>query len=362
MKQENGQNFLENSNLQKPPTNNEIELVVFGRGYGECIMLKYSDSDYMVIDSFINPDTKNPIAIDYLNALNIQAENIRKVVVTHWHGDHIAGISDIIKQSSKDVKIIINPIIKNDKFFDFISLSEKQKKESTKEFIKVFDYINDNGAKNVQYALNDRLLYEKDNIGIKALSPQDSEVWNYISDLNKKLFDSGVGYDIPDNNELSIALLLKYQEKGILLGSDLENGKNPNTCWKGIVDNYTDVKSDIFKIPHHGSVNAHNKDVWDAMLDSFPISILTTFNKSTKLPTEEDVKRILNLSRELYVVGAAAKRNREIERLAKKIITDISITVIPQTIGMVRYRYNLLTKQSKLESFGEVSQYINRCT
>ena len=233
-----------------------------------------------------------------------------------------------------------------------------KKKESTKEFIKVFDYINDNAAQNVVFAANNRLLFEKEDIGLKALSPQDSEVWNYISDLNKRLFDSGVGYDIPDNNELSIALLLKYQQKGILLGSDLENGKKPNTCWNGIVDNYTDIKSDIFKIPHHGSANAHNQNVWDTMLESLPTSILTTFNKSTKLPTEEDIVRILNLSRELYVVGSAAKRNKEIERLAKKTITDISITIIPRTIGMVRYRYNLLTKQSKFESFGEVNKYV----
>ena len=152
-------------------------------------------------------------------------------------------------------------------------------------------------------------------------------------------------------------MLLRYQQKGILLGSDLENGKNPNTCWNGIVDNYTDIKSDIFKIPHHGSSNAHNQRVWSSMLETLPISILTTFNKSTKLPTQEDVERILNLSRELYVVGSAAKRKREIERLAKKTIADISITTIPRTIGMVRYRYNLLTKQSTFELFGEVNRY-----
>ena len=68
----------------------------------------------------------------YLNALNIPTENIGKVVVTHWHGDHIAGISEIIKQASKNVKIIINPIINNYKFFEFISLIENQKKRKYK--------------------------------------------------------------------------------------------------------------------------------------------------------------------------------------------------------------------------------------
>ena len=41
MKQGNGQNFLKDLNLQKQSTESELEFVVFGRGYGECILIKY---------------------------------------------------------------------------------------------------------------------------------------------------------------------------------------------------------------------------------------------------------------------------------------------------------------------------------
>ena len=359
MKQESGQKFLENLNLQKQSTENELEFAVFGRGYGECILIKYDACEYMVVDSFINPETKNPIVIDYLNSLKVSTKCIKKIVITHWHRDHIAGISDIIKQSSDDVKIIINPIVKNDKFFEFISLSKEQKQESTKEFVNVLDYIERSNGQNIFLASNNRPIIGKDDIEIKTLSPQDCEIWDHIYDLNTRLLNNGVGYDIPDNNELSIVLLFKYHGNGILLGSDLENGKDPNTSWNGIIKNYSDIKANIFKIPHHGSFNAHNDDVWKLMVEAFPVSILTTFNKGKKLPTDEDIKRILNLSKKLYIIGQTPKRNKDIERLAKKIITDVSITTIPRLIGLVRYRFDLISRQSKFETFGAVVKYTN---
>ena len=359
MKQGNGQNFLKDLNLQKQSTESELEFVVFGRGYGECILIKYDACEYMVVDSFINPETKNPIVVDYLNSLNVSTKCIKKIVITHWHGDHIAGISDIIKRSSDDVKIIINPIVNNKKFFEFISLSKEQKQESTKEFVNVLDYIERSNSQNIFLASNNRPIIGKDVIEIKTLSPQDCEIWDYIYDLNTRLLNNGVGYDIPDNNELSIVLLLKYQGNGILLGSDLENKKNPNTSWNGIIKDYSDIKANKFKIPHHGSLNAHNDDVWKLMLEPFPISILTTFNKGKKLTTDEDIQRILSLSKKLYIVGQTSKRNKDIERLAKKTIADASITVIPRLIGLVRYRFDLISRQSKFEIFGEVVKYMN---
>lgn len=359
MKQLNGQEFLEDLNLQTPSTKNELELVVFGRGYGESILFKYADSEYMVIDSFINPQTNNPIVIDYLNAIKIPSSDIHKVVITHWHQDHIAGISEIINNAFKDVKIILNPMVRDSEFLDFLSISKKQQQESTKEFVKVFDYIEKYGPTNLVLASNNKLLLDTNDVNVKALSPQDSEVWNYIRGLQEQLLEKGVGYDIPDNNELSVVLLLKYDNNGVLLGSDLEDKKEPNCAWNGIVQKYNDIKSRIFKVPHHGSENAHNPNVWQSMLEPYPVSILTTFNKSTKLPKDEDKNRILALSKELYILGSKLKRNKEVEYLAGKTIPNVSINSVPQQIGMLRYRYNMLTKQSRIETFGACQKLIN---
>ena len=73
----------------------------------------------------------------------------------------------------------------------------------------------------------------------------------------------------------------------------------------------------------------------------------------------KDIQRILSLSKKLYIVGQTSKRNKDIERLAKKTIADASITVIPRLIGLVRYRFDLISRQSKFETFGEVVKYMN---
>lgn len=162
---------------------------------------------------------------------------------------------------------------------------------------------------------------------------------------------------MPDENGLSLALLFKYKGNGILLGGDMENHLNPNFGWNGIISDFNDTKSKIFKIPHHGSKTAENKKIWTDLLEPLPVSILTTFNKGYGLPTEEDIARIKEQSRTLYVIGSEGKRNRTIENFAK--IIKISAKSISQQVGLVRYRYNIKTLEEKFEHFGKVNRMNN---
>lgn len=85
-----GANFLQDSTemINKPPEYNEYEVAVFGRGYGESIVLSCGNRDFIIVDSFINPDTGRPIALDYLDCMNIKYDRIKQVIITHWHDDH----------------------------------------------------------------------------------------------------------------------------------------------------------------------------------------------------------------------------------------------------------------------------------
>jgi hypothetical protein len=49
-----------------PPVPDELELSVFGRGYGEAICIHLGDGDWILIDSCINPATRRPAALSYL--------------------------------------------------------------------------------------------------------------------------------------------------------------------------------------------------------------------------------------------------------------------------------------------------------
>jgi len=52
-----------------PPQPDEFELSLFGPGVGECIVTHIGYGQWVVVDSRLSPDTKQPIALSYLNRL-----------------------------------------------------------------------------------------------------------------------------------------------------------------------------------------------------------------------------------------------------------------------------------------------------
>ena len=75
-----------------PPDSDQIEVSLFGPGYGECVVLHVGDGAWVIVDSCIDQDD-NPVALKYLNEIGIDlAQNVNLIVATHWHDDHIRGL------------------------------------------------------------------------------------------------------------------------------------------------------------------------------------------------------------------------------------------------------------------------------
>lgn len=49
-----------------PPAHDELEVSVFGPGYGEAIVIHLGENEWILIDSCIEPESKEPAAIHYL--------------------------------------------------------------------------------------------------------------------------------------------------------------------------------------------------------------------------------------------------------------------------------------------------------
>ena len=82
------------------PNSDEIEITVFGPGYGECIVIHIGSNKWIIIDSCLDDDGE-PAALSYLKSLDVQVhKDVVSVMVTHWHDDHIKGLSRIIKTCS----------------------------------------------------------------------------------------------------------------------------------------------------------------------------------------------------------------------------------------------------------------------
>lgn len=350
-----GTNFLDITQLKSKPKQGILEISVFGRGFGECIIIGCGNGDYVVIDSFQNDETKRPIALDYLESIGVDpASAIRRVVITHWHSDHIGMIAELIKVANS-AQIVINPLFRSKKFLQYIFEGKAEEQESTKEFSKVLELVRGN-RRALRIAINGREIYGSDKLQITALSPQDGEVINkYLPFLNGE--ENKTRREYRSDNLLSLVLLVKQKNgDGVLLGSDMEVVKDADIGWNGVLSNYScaNGKSSVFKIPHHGSITGHKQEIWDNLLQDCPISFITVYNKGYKLPTDDDISRINSLSGETYLVGNKNKRDKQMMLTVHKVCPEKEIEKVSTEIGLVRYRKPLDVESSKpvIECFG----------
>ena len=65
-------------------------------------MIHLGDGQWIVVDSCIDRLTRRPVALDYLEQLQVNiTEAVKLIVVTHWHDDHIRGISTVAREAHR---------------------------------------------------------------------------------------------------------------------------------------------------------------------------------------------------------------------------------------------------------------------
>ena len=78
------------------PNSDEIEVSLFGPGIGECCVIHLGDNEWLIIDSCLDPSTKNPTPLLYLQNLDVDpAHAVKLFVISHWHSAQIKGASNV---------------------------------------------------------------------------------------------------------------------------------------------------------------------------------------------------------------------------------------------------------------------------
>lgn len=302
-----------------------IQILFFGKGYGESILVHLGYDKYILIDSFIDTETKNPVALDYLTHVGLNANAIVGIICTHWDDDHIKGISNIIENINNLIDVYIPMAFsKRDSrlFIEYVNKNKKPNRlNSTSELNMLFE-LKEKSKIKIRFAKENVFMFSqilktinKEENSIIALSPSDETILQFLNSVFSEVDTKNEFHphrkNYISNNNVSVVTLITNIVKGILLGADLEN---TNNAWDYIADNYHyETKCDVFKIPHHGSENAHNPKVWNSMVEN-PISIITRFNRNKILPTDSQIDIIKNLSESLFVIGKKTK-NRDVENI-----------------------------------------------
>ena len=334
-----------------PPEQDEIEVSLFGPGYGEALVLHIGGGNWILVDSCIRPESNTPAALEYFGLLNIDMEDaVKLIVASHWHDDHIRGLSDLFIKCAH--ALFSMPIaLKEKEFLTLIRLYDRFPKTTEnsglKEFIRIIMTLA-NRESNAQfkppkYALADRLLYSNqirlisDSVDAKvyALSPSDAAFQqslmafaNLLPKFNSREYKSIIRVASPSPNHTSVVLWIEIGIHRILLGSDLENTNDSETGWTAILNNSQVVnnKAGVFKIPHHGSENAHNDTIWSRFLLDNPYSLLSPFFKGNiSLPTQPDIHRINHFTNNAYITNPTRKRKfRWRDNVVRDFVKDVT--------------------------------------
>ncbi len=335
----------------------EITLLGTGGGYGESIVLHLGNNNWVVIDSCVNPNSKKCIPLEYLQSIGVDvSDQVKLILCTHWHDDHLLGISELLEKCKNAKFSMARP---NDlkKFLRMVKLdyqksNAKVSNSSTIEFNKCLDILEHRGL-SLKHAQANTILFAVivNNIRneVIALSPSDYTLQEFDGEISTLITEFGTSSKqiiTKSPNAKSVALFIKLGEHRAILGSDLEVSTYDKEGWINILNHnlVIDKSANLFKIPHHGSETGYHKRIWDELLLNQPVSKLTPWNKNSKLPQADMLKKYLSHTLNLYMTSplinhVPKKRNKKIEKDIRN--SNIKISEVKFEFGIVRSRINM---------------------
>lgn len=338
-----------------PPDNDEIELSLFGPGFGECVVVHAGSSHWAIIDSCIDAANGVPASLYYLHQMALDPKvAVKMVMVTHWHDDHIRGISKVLRACTCAKLVIPSAILTRDFVRAVVEADEKTVSANSSgvhEIRAVFEseQMRNNpvlaGENQIVWSISAADLAHATPFELRALSPsgqQTLSMWRRIG----KDFAAAKGRRLPQagSNDLSIATWMTTAGEAVLLGADLEVHADPTCGWTPVINlaqQLPGTKAAVFKVPHHGSPTGHDPAVWQFMLQPNALSILTPWTRGSGLPRAEDLVRIRQFTNHAYATNlnqmvAVARR----DPVVSKTLRDLNIRLEPAEgkLGHVRLR------------------------
>lgn len=331
-----------------PPAPDQVEVSLFGPGVGESVLVHLGAGHWMVVDSCIGRGRKKPAALEYLEQLGVDAsEAIVMIVATHWHDDHVRGISQLLEVATS-ATFYAAEAIRPQEFIALTGIAPTSKFTSgVDELAKVARIADQRSSRSAS-----PLTPVRSSMRLR-LSPGSavSEVWarspsNEDLRLGRQAIAALISDPSPrarrvpelEPNDTSVVLHLTTLAGPVLLGGDLEHFPSSRVRgWHAVLDDHTSpgAPAGLFKVPHHGSINADCPEVWQHALSGKPVAILTPFERGvTPIPRPEDRGRIRGLASQAYLTSD--KRGRAVvrDRAVEKTIRETTRNFVPNTLEM----------------------------
>lgn len=298
-----------------PPAPGELELSLFGPGIGEAVVVHLGHGNWVIVDSCLD-DNERPAALGYLEGMGIDvSSDVKLVVVTHWHDDHLRGMARILSDA-KSAEFVCSAGLKSREFFTLIAAHEQMKlvdeNYGLDEFANVLKILSSRASGRRpptphRWAAADMTLFSRKvpcDMKVMSLSPSGPTITDSLHGIAKAVLRQGQpSIRIPsvEPNDLSVVLRLEVQHHVLLLGADLERGHDERRGWKAIVNAEPKVRGQAYKVAHHGSVNSDVDGIWSDLLMADCHALITPYARGrVPLPKETDVARIKSRTPNVY--------------------------------------------------------------
>jgi beta-lactamase superfamily II metal-dependent hydrolase len=343
-----------------------MEISLFGPGIGECCLIELPTGQWIIIDSFRCPEVKQPIALKYFEEKGLDPKLcVDLIIITHWHSDHVAGMSELI-DICDNALIVIPSAFTNKEFNEFWSLISSDHElgslNTLKEMRLAMESIRKHFERNKQapkFADEGKNIYyrNEDNyeIEVTTLSPSpDAFIQSQLESQNLlktfKASNPKTHLTKPQSNNNAIAIQLTVNGISLLFGGDLEEPEKNQYRkfgWSRVLDCHENKikRSILFKVPHHGSETGHQEEIWQKALIDNATAILTTFDRSN-LPKDRDIERIKSYTSYLTGTTMTKCRNYRDKRDIKNINDFAHLKPRYSVAGHVKYHYCF--KENKL--------------
>lgn len=341
-----------------PPNADQVEVTLLGPGYGECAVIHLGNGRWVLIDSCLDSDTGHPAALSYLEGMGVDPTTaVRLVLATHWHDDHIRGMGSLVSNCA-GAKFCCSSALGSAEFLGMVRQYEAGSViiggSGVREINDVMGTLLDRNDDPVAASANKLVLrLEATETGhgkecrIWTLSPSDAQHRKFlfeIAALVPQVKETKRRCVAQSPNTLSVVTWVEIGDLAILLGGDLEETGDNATGWSVIVGSAERPggRARIFKVPHHGSENAHSDGVWADMLVEQPFAILAPWNRGkTKRPSTDDVERIIKRTQKAYSTASlklprVRRRPKPVEKTLKE--RGIRVRPVEPPTGMLRLR------------------------
>ncbi|MDP1734606.1 MAG: MBL fold metallo-hydrolase [Sulfuritalea sp.] len=338
--------------------------MLFGPGVGEAIAVHLGEGQWLLVDSCEEKRGMGPVTGHYLDALGVNPGQVLAILSTHWHNDHICGLSNLANKYPEASLFISGALRSEEAMNVLLAYNGRTAARQAKGTSEIYGFLTSRKKPHrvkiaaAQVSLIDKVL-NGCNVKVYALSPLQEAYHKAIAHMAQFMAVDGEPINNappePSPNATAVVLHIDVGADAILLGADLEDNKAWG--WSAMVEDpwvLARPQASAYKVAHHGSHTGEANCVWDTFLHMEPVVMLTPFNWGChRLPTEDDRARIKAKAGAAFISSDASRSpdipSGQLKRM-RSICSDIK--KVDGALGAVRMRKTPQAKKWAVELFG----------